>query len=120
MDKPELEDIRLTRSKESYTVGRHQDNDIALNLNKFQDRDFLSNISRKHLRIRLVEDRTGIFVYVDDFSSNGTYINGTLIGKGNTRAVNHGDDISIKKSPLFTFVSFGHKHMDYPTEVTKK
>ena len=34
MDKPELEAIRLTRSKESYTVGRHQDNDIALNLNK--------------------------------------------------------------------------------------
>ena len=42
------------------------------------------------------------------------------IGKGKTRLINHGDDISIKKNTLFTYVSFSHKHLDYPAEITKK
>ena len=48
-------------------------------------------ISREHLAFEL----EGSLVYVRDFSSNGTWINGELIGRGERRAVAEHDEISV-------------------------
>ncbi len=48
-------------------------------------------ISREHLAFEL----EGSVVYVRDFSSNGTWVNGELIGRGNRRSVAEHDEISV-------------------------
>ena len=50
------------------------------------------NISRKHIKIFKLE---GKFFIKDTDSSNGTYINGKNIGKGNTKEVGIGDVVVI-------------------------
>jgi pSer/pThr/pTyr-binding forkhead associated (FHA) protein len=54
-------------------------------------------VSAKHLIIRRCDGGDGIYRYVvEDYSSNGTYINGELVGKGNTKNIEQNDQISFK------------------------
>ncbi|KAI9710820.1 MAG: hypothetical protein M1812_007369 [Candelaria pacifica] len=56
-------------------------------------------------------------VYVEDFSANGTFWNGTLIGKGNApRLLTHGD--SLRLGPT-TFHVFGFKPAVVPEPLDK-
>jgi predicted component of type VI protein secretion system len=34
-------------------------------------------------------------VFVEDLSSNGTFVNGVKIGRGNRRELNHGDELQL-------------------------
>lgn len=54
-------------------------------------------VSAKHLIIRRCDEGNGVQQYVvEDYSSNGTYVNGELVGKGNTRKIEENDQISFK------------------------
>jgi pSer/pThr/pTyr-binding forkhead associated (FHA) protein len=58
--------------------------------------DVLQTISRNHCKI--VKGTPG--VYLEDYSSNGTFVNGENIGKGRKRILSNGDEISLV-SPQF-------------------
>jgi pSer/pThr/pTyr-binding forkhead associated (FHA) protein len=54
-------------------------------------------VSAKHLVIRRTCEGDGIEQYViEDYSSNGTYINGELVGKGKCKNIRNNDQISFK------------------------
>jgi len=56
-------------------------------------------------------------VVVEDMSTNGTYINETLIGKGNRSTLTHGDELSLVMSvpnrpddPTFDLIAYRYEH----------
>ena len=46
------------------------------------------------------ETTTGYHVYVEDLSSNGTFVNGELVGKGKKVALKNNDEISLSMKLL--------------------
>eukprot|EP01102_Stenamoeba_stenopodia_P017307 TRINITY_DN6185_c0_g1_i1.p1 TRINITY_DN6185_c0_g1~~TRINITY_DN6185_c0_g1_i1.p1 ORF type:complete len:610 (-),score=108.48 TRINITY_DN6185_c0_g1_i1:60-1889(-) len=68
--------------------GRHKD--FAPEC-RFSDK----RISLKHCKIW--KDVTG--VWIEDTSSNGTYVNGVKIGKGKKVQIQHGDEVSLASAP---------------------
>ena len=46
------------------------------------------------------ETASGYQVYVEDLSSNGTFVNGELVGRGNKVALKNNDEISLSMKLL--------------------
>ncbi|KAI8054681.1 kinase-like domain-containing protein [Syncephalis plumigaleata] len=77
-----------------YLLGRHRECDVIFDS---------SLISNRHCLIYKVTERRPIGmgdqgrerVFVEDLSSNGTFINGVKIGRGNRRELNHGDELQL-------------------------
>lgn len=64
-------------------------------------KDVLQTISKQHCKIvRTVVSSGTPEVYLEDYSSNGTYVNSEKIGKGNKRILKNNDHISLS-SPQF-------------------
>jgi len=83
----------------------------------------LSNVSREHFSIKRVCDPlAGNQIIVEDLSSNGTWVDGRRVGKGERRVLSNGDEISLShrvKGSLFTFINPQCKQIGYPSVVTK-
>ncbi|KAF9188225.1 hypothetical protein BGZ50_001464 [Haplosporangium sp. Z 11] len=75
-------------------VGRHATSDLVLT----ED-----TISNRHCKLFT---NTSGFVLCEDMSTNGTYWNGNLIGKGESVILSHGDSIRIRTSHHFIFQDF--------------
>jgi hypothetical protein len=74
-------------SKDSCTLGCSSDNNKVFNNNKF---------SGKHCAIKREKARENKWRYVvEDLSSNGTFVNGSKVGKGNKKEVHSGDEIAL-------------------------
>lgn len=54
--------------------------------------------STKHCEIGVSNVNGQEIIYLKDLSSNGTFVNGTLVGKGNTCLVRNGDKVSFASS----------------------
>ncbi|MFN8049817.1 MAG: DUF3662 and FHA domain-containing protein [Acidimicrobiales bacterium] len=72
--------VRVPLSDAVVTIGRQSDSDIVLGD---------ANASRRHAEVR---PALGGFVVVDLASTNGTKVNGRLVGE---QALNHGDEIQF-------------------------
>ncbi len=48
-------------------------------------------MSGKHCKIF----KDGTIIFLEDLSSNGTYVNGVKVGKGNRSPLKEGDEISL-------------------------
>ncbi|KAH0610025.1 uncharacterized protein H6S33_012571 [Morchella sextelata] len=61
--------------------------------------------SNTHIRIYSVifESRYEPLIYCEDLSLNGTFLNGRLIGKGNSVLLSNGDRIDIRNAACFRF-----------------
>jgi pSer/pThr/pTyr-binding forkhead associated (FHA) protein len=52
----------------------------------------VDNLSRLHYGFRRVQESTDMSrIYLEDYSSNGTFVNGALVGKGNKKILSNGD-----------------------------
>ncbi|KAJ1978571.1 hypothetical protein H4R35_001852 [Dimargaris xerosporica] len=77
---------------QGYKVGRHQSSDIPIS--NFQ-------VSQTHCCIFtnstsvIPDPSTSVSVYIKDLSLNGTYVNGSLLGKGNRTLLVHGDMVCL-------------------------
>eukprot|EP01006_Ploeotia_vitrea_P035809 TRINITY_DN65938_c7_g4_i1.p1 TRINITY_DN65938_c7_g4~~TRINITY_DN65938_c7_g4_i1.p1 ORF type:complete len:704 (+),score=104.16 TRINITY_DN65938_c7_g4_i1:34-2145(+) len=67
---------------QSIVFGRNKDSSVV-----FQD----ARISGKHCKMYF----EGVNVYAHDFSSNGTFVNGTKLGQGKRAELKPGDEISL-------------------------
>jgi len=76
---PKFENITLV--KESSNIGRQSSNDIQI-----------SDIRLSGTHCRIYKDNENNF-WIEDFSSNGTFLENELIGKGNKRKIFSGDKI---------------------------
>ena len=69
-------------------------------------------ISRVHCKIFSM----GRDVFVHDLSSNGTFVNGKLVGKGNRKAIRRGDIISVMNPQLPESSRYSWKFLPPPEE----
>ena len=72
-------------------------------------KDYISNIdniSKKHFYIQKLENGE---VKVADLSSNGTFVNGTLVGKGRDYPLTHLSTISLGLPDLKIFIFINHE-----------
>lgn len=101
-------------NQNSYTVGRSPNADINVTEHTFGDLKCLTSISRLQCELRKEVDPKGIQIFLKDTSNNGTWVNGKLVGKGNSRLIFHGDSISFwKNTHLFSFLSATYKVSNY-------
>ncbi|ORX87642.1 Pkinase-domain-containing protein [Anaeromyces robustus] len=90
--KPEFHSVRMSKKyfKECY-IGRHERNYLQINS------DLISNLHCK-IYYKHKDDKnpnSPIEVYIKDTSTNGTFINGEIIGKGKSRQIYHGQEIGF-------------------------
>ncbi|KAF9091225.1 Checkpoint kinase 2 [Mortierella sp. AD031] len=86
-----LETCLVIRKNKSATIGRHQTCDLVLS----ED-----TISNRHC---LFFTNSAGFVLCEDLSTNGTYWNGTLVGRGDSVILSHGDTIRFRNNYYFIF-----------------
>ncbi|KAI7815846.1 kinase-like domain-containing protein [Gamsiella multidivaricata] len=86
-----LETCLVIHRDRSTTIGRHLTSDLILTEN---------TISNCHCQF--YTSSVG-FVMCEDVSTNGTYWNGSLIGKGESVVLSHGDSIRIRGNYHFIF-----------------
>ncbi|CAB3991142.1 serine threonine- kinase Chk2-like, partial [Paramuricea clavata] len=83
-------------------------------------------LSKKHFElIKETSDDGEHVVYIKDWSSNGTFVNGELIGKGNKQVVQHNDQIAFPTSEnqayIFLDLEATSKEQEiYPKEIKEK
>ena len=78
---PKFENINLI--KESSNIGRQSNNDFQI-----------SDIRLSSLHCRIYKDNENNF-WIEDFSSNGTFVENKIIGKGNKQKIISGDKIYL-------------------------
>lgn len=98
---------------EEVFIGRDADNWYLTSLECFCDTNFCSQVvvqdptvSNKHCRVYTIvyDDQIEPLIYIEDLSSNGTYWNGSLLGRGNEAALlSNGDRIRISARISYTF-----------------
>ncbi|KAF5398550.1 Mitogen-activated protein kinase [Paragonimus heterotremus] len=103
-----------------YTFGRGEDCSLTFTPSMFDDPNQLSTLSKLHFKIFLESGKQGSIAFIQDLSSNGTFINGTKIGRLKTQPLNNNDEISLslKHSKFFVFSDSHSSQNGYPPEVT--
>nr|CAD7569710.1 unnamed protein product [Timema californicum] len=95
--------------KDVTTCGRASTCDIVITDEEASEK-VLGTISKKHFRILkktfTVDGDTRYNVFLEDLSSNGTFINKNLVGKGSEAKLHTNDRISISSSNFQVFVFF--------------
>ncbi|CAG2053481.1 unnamed protein product [Timema podura] len=95
--------------KDVTTCGRASTCDIVITDEEANEK-VLGTISKKHFRILkktfTVDGDTRYNVFLEDLSSNGTFINKNLVGKGSEVKLHTNDRISISSANFQVFVFF--------------
>jgi pSer/pThr/pTyr-binding forkhead associated (FHA) protein len=57
-------------------------------------------------------------IYLEDYSSNGTFVNGALVGKGNKKILSNGDKIymACEKGKFFTHLDPQQPKTGFPSK----
>lgn len=88
-------------TKDLYKVGRTNECDIEFNSNSIND-NYLRVVSKVHFCIirQVIDKKNNVVIFIEDNSSNGTFLNKKLIGKGKRCVLDHDDVISVSKASL--------------------
>ncbi|XP_011876015.1 PREDICTED: ovarian-specific serine/threonine-protein kinase Lok isoform X2 [Vollenhovia emeryi] len=89
----------------SYTVGRSVDCNLCLTLDQIC-LTWLHTISKIHFRIyrERIQNTNEIVVYLEDLSSNGTFVNKARVGRGNRVIIEHLSEIALSRDNLTVFL----------------
>lgn len=83
----------------------------------------MENLSRIHFSFKRIADMTGGYqTMLEDYSSNGTYVNNVKIGKGKSKLLCHADEISLtcRNEKVFTYLDAQYKHPGFPIDISKR
>ncbi|CAH8586027.1 unnamed protein product [Schistosoma bovis] len=107
---------------ESYTFGRGDDCSFRFVLDMFDGSSQFTTVSKLHFKIVLESTSNNPLVFIHDLSSNGTFVNGSKIGRGKKQPLNNNDEISVslKNLKCFIFSESSSARALYPAEVTDK
>jgi serine/threonine-protein kinase Chk2 len=94
--------------KDEYLFGRGEECDYCFETNGGRSNPHFLAFSKIHFRLYRERDKSApskYVVFVQDKSSNGTFVGGERIGKNKTRVLNSDDEIalSLKKNKAFIF-----------------
>ncbi|XP_046389739.1 ovarian-specific serine/threonine-protein kinase Lok-like [Ischnura elegans] len=106
---------------DSYTFGRLSSCDVVFSRN--MTNDHLQLVSKIHFKITRKQLASVFVVYLEDLSSNGTFVNSRKVGKGRKVPLVNNDLISLAMPPIkvFAFTNcLREQNSQYPEEVLKK
>ena len=84
------------------TIGRGDENSSDIDINLASHDAAQKGVSRRHALLELV----GKVLMVSDLNStNGTFVNGQRIPRGNRRVVRDGDELMLGNLPIYIFYS---------------
>ena len=94
--------LNLTESE--YSLGRGDKCSVSLASTTFRESKYFLAYSSTHLKI--VRDLTKNHVYIQDLSSNGTFVNGEKIGKNKKRVLENNAEIALasKAHRVYVFI----------------
>lgn len=105
---------------EKFAAGRGEGNDMVLTLKELPEK-MLCRISKVHFEIRRENCDISKPVFIQDFSRNGTFVNGELIGTNKCRILQNDDVIALSHPNCQAFVfkdSNLNEGQDLPKEIT--
>ncbi len=111
--------INLTNNE--YSFGRGKTCSIVLNSDELQTSKYFLAYSSKHFTI--TRDQIKNYVYLEDLSSNGTYINGEKIGKNNKHVLENNAEIALasKTHRVYVYIDANAKEdSSLPATVREK
>lgn len=110
-------------TKEKYTFGRCDECDYCFDSPEFRQHSTFASYSKIHFSLIREKTSTGTFTFLEDLSSNGTFINGIKVGKNNKQVLTNNDEICliIKKNKVFIYIDENaEENHQYPNEVINK
>lgn len=114
--------VGLDLVKDEYTFGRGDNCDVAFNNSGKRNQCFQA-YSKVHFKLIRKSTSTGMHVFLEDASSNGTFVNGEKVGKGNRQVLGNNDEIALamKKNKAFVFMDLSvNEDASLPKELTDK
>nr|XP_054765911.1 serine/threonine-protein kinase Chk2-like [Lytechinus pictus] len=109
--------------KEEYLFGRDPSCDICYNSPEISRNPCYQTLSKTHFRIFKESNDNCSFYFIEDRSSNGTFVNGEKIGKGKKRVLNNNDEIalSLSKNKAYVFMDTSDSDQSYlPSALREK
>lgn len=93
-------------TKDEYTFGRSENCDVCITENEFQGKfhKLISKVQFKIIREYISDNTNDTVIYLIDLSSNGTFVNKQLIGKGKKIVIESNDTIGVLKSKFQAYV----------------
>jgi len=108
---------RIPLYTDSFNMGRGRSNDYVIKESDMGGVKWLSSISK--VQCQIIKWPTGVFL--KDLSSNGTFINGTKIGKGAMMPLEHNSVVSFAEASKKVFVFMKKEELEeFPEELRTK
>ncbi|XP_064612779.1 serine/threonine-protein kinase Chk2-like isoform X3 [Liolophura sinensis] len=110
-------------TKDEYTFGRGESCDYAFNTPDMKKHQCFQAYSKIHFKLKRQSTSSGIHIFLEDCSSNGTFINGEKVGKGNKQVLSNNDEIALamKKNKAFVFLDMkANDDANLPKEIREK
>lgn len=108
---------------DQYTFGRGESCDVPFSTPAAKNHQCFQAYSKVHFKLIRKETKTGVHIFLEDTSSNGTFINGEKVGKGKKQVLNNNDEISLamKNNKAFLFMDLtANGDSSLPPELTEK
>ncbi|KAK3102300.1 hypothetical protein FSP39_010344 [Pinctada imbricata] len=110
-------------TKEVYSFGRGENCDVSFSDSKHKKHQCFQAYSKIHFKIIRKTTSTGTHAFLEDTSSNGTFVNGEKVGKGNKQVLANNDEISLalKKNKAYMYLDLSvDEDKNLPAAVTEK
>jgi len=108
---------------DAYSFGRGESCDVHFNIATAKSKQCYQAYSKIHFKLVRQNSSTGDHVFLEDTSSNGTFVNGEKVGKGKKQVLNNNDEIALalKTNKAFVFMDLNTKEdSNLPQELTEK
>ncbi|XP_052242302.1 serine/threonine-protein kinase Chk2-like isoform X2 [Dreissena polymorpha] len=115
--------VAMDLTKDEYSFGRGENCDVPFDNNGSKKHQCFQAYSKVHFKILRQHTSTGMHVFLEDLSSNGTFINGDKVGKGNKQVLANNDEIglALKKNKAFMFMDLLESNdSDIPASIKEK
>ncbi|XP_030831152.1 serine/threonine-protein kinase Chk2-like [Strongylocentrotus purpuratus] len=104
--------IDFLDTKDEYIFGRDPSCDVCYNGPEISKNPCYQTLSKTHFRIFKESNDNCNFYFIEDKSSNGTFVNGEKIGKGKKQVLNNNDEIALSLSKNKAYVFMDTKDSD--------
>ncbi|XP_005112692.1 serine/threonine-protein kinase Chk2 [Aplysia californica] len=115
--------VAMDLVNDTYSFGRGETCDVPFSSQAAKNHQCFQAYSKVHFKLVRKNTSTGEHVFLEDTSSNGTFINGEKVGKGKKQVLNNNDEIALalKKNKAYVFMDLNaNEDSSLPPELTEK
>ncbi|CAG5133375.1 unnamed protein product [Candidula unifasciata] len=115
--------VAMDLTADEYTFGRGENCDVAFSSQAAKTHQCFQAYSKVHFKLIRNKTTTGTHTFLEDLSSNGTFVNGDKVGKGKRHVLNNNDEISlaVKQNKAYVFMDLNASEDSHlPKELVEK